>query len=141
MPRPWPKPRPSMVIVAPSGTSTGSSAIAGAAVATTAVRTVTVAAASRPSMGPPEKLASDVVQPASGLRDRAAHRRVHGKRLGKLVGRQRLRDRDRHRVDELAGPRSDDHAADDDAGAGAAQQLHEAVTDALHLGARVARQR
>src|SRR6478736_7574194 len=102
MPRPWPNPRPSMVIVAPSGTSTGSSAIAGAAVAT---RTVTVAAASRPSMGPPER--SDVVEPASSLRDRATHRRVHGKRLGKLVGRQRLGHRDRDGVDQLAGARAD----------------------------------
>ena len=36
---------------------------------------------------------------------------------------------------------ADDDAADDDAGAGAAEQLHEAVADALHLRARVAGER
>ena len=36
---------------------------------------------------------------------------------------------------------ADHHAADDDAGAGPAEQLHEAVVDALHLRARVAGQR
>ena len=81
------------------------------------------------------------MQPAGGLGDRAAHRRVDRERLGQLVGGQRLRDRDRDRVDQLGGARADHHAADDDAGAGPAEQLHEAVVDALHLGAGVARQR
>ena len=44
-------------------------------------------------------------------------------------------------MDQLAGTRADDHAADHDAGAGAAEQLHEAVVDSLHLGAGVARER
>ena len=80
-----------------------------------------------------------VVQPAGGLGDGAAHRRVDRERVRELVGGERLRDRDRDRVDQLAGARADHDPADDDAGAGPAEQLHEAVADALHLGARVAR--
>src|SRR3712207_4453564 len=57
----------------------------------------------------------EVVQPPGRLGDRAAHRGVHGERLGELVRRQRLGHRHRHRVDELAGPRRDDDPAHDDA--------------------------
>ena len=54
-----------------------------------------------------------------------------------LAGLSYLRDGE----DQLGGARSDDHAPDDDAGAGPAEELHEAVVHALHLGARVARER
>ncbi len=49
---------------------------------------------------------SDAVQPARRLGDRAAHRRVDREHLGQLVGGQRLRHRDRDRVDQLAGARA-----------------------------------
>ena len=81
------------------------------------------------------------VQLPGHLGDRARQRRVDGEGVGDLLDRQVVVDGDRDRVDQLAGPRRDDHAADHDAGARAAEDLDEAVPDALHLRARVAQQR
>src|SRR6478735_10701818 len=101
-------------MLASFGTSQESSA-AGAGAATARTAATAAGTARRRIMSSPESWWSDVVEPASSLRDRATHRWVHGKGLGKLVGGQRLRDRDRDRVDQLAGARSDDDAADHDA--------------------------
>src|SRR3954468_20740032 len=78
------------------------------------------------------------VQPTRRLGERAGHRGVDGEGLRHLVDGQPLGPGDSHRVDQLAGSGSDDHAADDDAGDAPAEQLDEPVPAALHLGTRVA---
>ena len=50
-------------------------------------------------------------------------------------------DRERHREDQLGGPRRDHHTPDDDARARPREELHEAVRQVLHLGPSVGRQR
>ena len=63
-------------------------------------------------------------------------RRVDRERVRQVLDGEAVLHRHRDRQDQLARPRRDDHPADDHAGRRAAEQLHEAVAQALHLGAR-----
>src|SRR5262249_32744817 len=78
---------------------------------------------------------------AGGFGDAAGQRRVDRERVGELIHRQVLLDRERDRQDQLTGPRGDHHAAEHQAGAGAGEDLDEAVAKPAHLGARVGGQR
>ena len=128
--------RAAATLVAATGGGTSAETVAGSSVATVEASATSAASTSRRSTVDAARHAAisnlrrqrcRPGEPPRGLGDRAAHRRVDRERLGQLVGGQRLGHRDRHRVDQLGGPGRDDDPARRCAGAGPAEQLHEAV--------------
>src|SRR5690606_2264600 len=88
----------------------------------------------------PRREISGVVQHAGYLGDRARERGVDRRGPRDVVDREPLGDRERDGQDELARARRDDDAPEHLTARGVTEQLDEAVADAMHLRARVARE-